>query len=146
MAIVIKGQKISDQEFDGPTRTFRLWIPLRTKTGLNSREHWAVRAKRVQRERKATRWFWKTHDMWVLEGYRGPLVVTMTRASPSTRPADMDNVVGGLKGVRDQIASQLGRDDGDRMITWVYDTRKGAWGVDVFIEVPGGAADATESG
>lgn len=144
--IVVKGQKISDQEFDGETRTFHLWIPIRTKTGLNSREHWAVRMKRVQRERKATRWFWKTHDMWVLEGYRGPLVVTMTRASPSTRPADMDNVVGGLKGVRDQIASQLGRDDGDRMITWVYDTRKGAWGVDVFIEVPGGAADATESG
>lgn len=146
MAIVIKGQKISDQEFDGETRTFHLWIPIRTKTGLNSREHWAVRAKRVQRERKATRWFWKIHDMWMLEGYRGPIIVTLVRVSPATRQPDGDNAVGGLKGVRDQIASQLGRDDGDRTITWVYDTRKGAWGIDVFIEVPKGGSDATESG
>lgn len=140
--IVVHGHKISDQEFSGKTRTFHLWIPIRTKTGLNSREHWAVRAKRVQRERKATRWFWKTHDMWMLEGYKGPLFVTLIRCSPSSRPADMDNVVGGLKAVRDQIASQLGRDDGDRSITWVYNQRRGVWGIDVFIEVPQETVDA----
>lgn len=133
--IVVKAKKLIP--FDGKTRTFHLAIPIRTKTGLNVREHWAVRFNRVKRERKATRWFWKVHDMWVLDGYLGPLVITMVRVSPSHTPANMDNVVGGLKGVRDQIASQLGRDDSDRGIEWRYDQRKGPWGVDVTIRAPG---------
>ena len=134
--IVIRGQKISDFTFDGASRCFRIWMPIRTKTGLNSREHWAVRANRVRRERQATRWFWKTHDMHLFDGYKGPVTVSLTRVSPSARQPDLDNVVGGLKACRDELAALMGRDDGDRTITWEYDSRNGDWGVEVVIEVP----------
>src|SRR5687768_1075296 len=33
----------------------RFTIPVRTKNGLNDREHWAAKAKRVKAERMATR-------------------------------------------------------------------------------------------
>lgn len=120
--------------FDGPTRTFKIWMPIRTKTGLNLREHPMARSRRVKRERQATRWFWKTHHMFVLEGYLGPLVISMTRVSPGN--PDSDQVVGALKSVRDQLCSQIGRDDRDETIEWRYDKRKGDWGVEVLIQVP----------
>lgn len=123
-------------QFDGASRTFTIWAPFRTKTGLNAREHWAIKAKRVKRERQATRFFWKTHRMSVLEGFTGPLRITLERHSPSSRPADLDNVVGGLKAVRDQLCEQIGRDDGDPTILWRYTQQKGPWGVKILLEVP----------
>jgi hypothetical protein len=128
--------EFSGMKFDGASRRFEVWMPIRTTTGLNQREHWAVRSKRVKRERQATRWFWKTHDMHPLEGYKGPMTIRLTRVSPSTRQPDLDNVVGGCKGIRDELAALMGRDDGDRTITWEYSSEKGEWGVSVIIEVP----------
>lgn len=123
-------------KFDGASRTFTIWMPIRTKTGLNSREHWHVRATRVKRERKAARWFWKTHDMFPLEGFKGRMLITLVRQSPSTRLPDLDNVVGGCKGIRDELCALIGRDDSDPNITWRYLAEKGEWGVRVLIEVP----------
>ena len=109
---------------------FTIPIPIRTTTGLNFREHFAVRSKRVKRERQATRWFWlkAKPPQFIL-----PLRITLIRVSPGNG-TDLDNVVGGLKGVRDQIAEQLGFDDGDDRITWRYGQLKGPWGVTVTIE------------
>lgn len=123
-------------QFDGSNRTFTLWMPIRTGTGLNQREFWAAKATRVRRERQATRWFWKIHHMFPLEGFRGPMRITLERHSPSTRKADLDNVVGGLKGVRDELCAIIGRDDGDETILWRYTQWKGPWGVKILIEVP----------
>lgn len=127
---------LSDEEVEALKKpcAFTIPIPIRTTTGLNSREHWHVKAKRVQRERQATRWFWmkaKPPPAFFL-----PLRITLIRVSPGNK-ADLDNVVGGLKGVRDQIAEQLGFDDGDDRITWRYDQKKGPWGVIVAIEEVG---------
>lgn len=109
---------------------FTIPIPIRTSTGLNYREHYAVRSLRVKRERKATRWFWMKAKPphFIL-----PLRITLIRVSPGNG-TDLDNVVGGLKAVRDQIADQLGFDDGDPRITWRYGQLKGPWGVTVTIE------------
>lgn len=111
-------------------------IPIRTTTGLNSRESWQARAKRVKRERSATmqallafvHWGAKTALLRVLAG-AGVVSVHLERVSP--RRADEDNVVGGLKAVRDEVAAWLGIDDGDPRIVWSYSQARGPFAVRV---------------
>lgn len=113
-------------------------IPIRTTTGLNSRESWQARAKRVKRERAATmqallafvHWERKTKLLRVLAG-AGVVSVELERVSP--READSDNVVGGLKAVRDEVAAWLGIDDGDPRIVWSYSQSRGPFAVKVSI-------------
>ena len=105
-------------------------IPIRLGRGLNDHEHWTVRAKRVKRERNAVRLLWPRRATIAL-----PVVVLLTRISPGTRLMDAeDNLTGSLKAVRDQVAAQLGIDDGDRSAaSWEYAQERGAWGVRVEI-------------
>lgn len=115
---------------DGPRSWFELLIPMRTKTGLNSREHWAQRARRVKRERQAVLLVWQSARPRPLEP---PFVVTLTRVGP--RRCDSDGAVGGLKAVRDQVAEQLGVDDGDeRAAVWCYRQQLGAYAVHIRVE------------
>jgi hypothetical protein len=113
---------------------------MRTSTGLNSREHWCTRARRVTAERFETRIRLATAQRF-RAGWRahqaagGRLRVTLTRCSPATRPMDDDNLPGALKAVRDEVADWLGRDDGDRAAwVWQYAQRRGPWGVELLIE------------
>lgn len=65
----------------------------------------------------------------------GRLAVTLTRVSP--RKCDGDNLQGALKHVRDQVAQELGLDDGDARLTWLYQQEqrgRGHWGVRIRIE------------
>jgi hypothetical protein len=100
----------------------RFSIPLRTKTGLNGREHPMVRAKRVEKEREATRAAWMALTTILQRMQHSPdhgaLQVRLTRIGP--RRIDGDNAVGALKAVRDELAAILGVDDGDRAIRWRY--------------------------
>ena len=95
-------------------------VPIRTKSSLNQREHWATKARRVKAERKAT--YWASIGSGV---HRAPLpcVVTLTRIAP--RQMDGDNLQGALKGVRDEVAACLGVDDRDARVTWVYGQERG---------------------
>jgi hypothetical protein len=108
-------------------------LPLRTRSGNvgHGREHWAVRKRRVSAERLAVKVFWP----WQLKGreWRFPLQVTLTRASPGV--LDDDNLCAALKAVRDQVAAQLGVDDGDRArIRFAYEqTRNHSYSVTVDI-------------
>jgi hypothetical protein len=99
-------------------------VPLRTVPGLNVREHFAVRAKRVRKERHAT--------AWVLRSVQRPAVpcsVILTRLAPSSG-VDDDNLVGALKGVRDEVAAWLGVDDRRRdQVRYRYAQARGEWGV-----------------
>jgi hypothetical protein len=104
-------------------------VPLRTVSGMNVREHWSLRAKRVKAERRAT-------------AYRTPpslkslgpfLQITLTRRSP--RPLDSDNLPGSMKGVRDQLAASLGIDDRSKLVRWNYEQATGEPGVLVSVEV-----------
>ena len=118
----------------GPRPTFVVEVPIRTKTGLNSREHWGARSKRVERERKATHLFFNRALLAHHPLPKRPWTITLIRVSPGQR-ADLDNVVGGLKGIRDQVAAELGFDDGDqRAATWIYDQEKGPCGVRISVE------------
>lgn len=106
-------------------------IPIRTGSGLNERMHYMQRARMVRAERTATAWIASQHA-----SPAGPVTVTICRVSPSSKGLDGDNLQGGLKSVRDQLAVWLGRDDADDSIAWVYRQRpgkKGEWLVEVEI-------------
>ena len=107
-----------------------LTIPIRTKTGLNSREHPLARKRRVEGERAAVALALRGKPLPAAEHF--PVVVELVRISP--RLADSDNAIGGLKSVRDQIATALGVDDGDQVrVRWLYRQEKGPFGVRVTI-------------
>lgn len=83
-----------------------LLVPIRTVPGMNVREHWRTRTRRVKAERDATAWqLSRVHDKPL-----PPLVVTLTRIGPSNG-LDDDNLAGSMKAIRDQIAQWLGVDD-----------------------------------
>ena len=106
-----------------------LTIPIRTKTGLNSREHPLARKRRVQQERAMTALMLRGH----LRPDGGfPVVVELTRISP--RLADGDNAIGGCKALRDEVAAWLGVDDGDaERVRWFYRQERGPFAVRVTI-------------
>lgn len=101
-----------------------LTIPIKTGRGLNDRELWPVRAKRVKREREAVSWV-----LVQLERPKLPCSVTLTRVAPSSG-LDDDGLVGSLKAVRDEVAAWLGVNDRDRMrVRYRYAQERGPWGV-----------------
>lgn len=101
-------------------------VEIRTVPGLNAREHWRARARRVKAERKAVG--------WVLGGKPKPVTpcaVLLTRVAPSAG-VDDDNLAGALKAVRDQVAEWLGVDDKRRdLVRYVYAQRRGPWAVEI---------------
>jgi len=96
---------------------------LRTK-GPNAREHFHARAKRVRKEREAAAYMLGPRERPAL-----PCSVLLTRSAPSAG-LDDDNLVGSLKGVRDQVAQWLGVNDRDRLrVRYRYAQERGLWGV-----------------
>ena len=118
------------------TEALRFTIPgLRLVSGLNVREHWAKRAKRVRSERDQTRLasIASLGPRWFLR-VNLPVVVTIIRVGP--RMLDSDNAHGSAKHIRDQLASMLGITDGpaDSRATWRVEQRKGPYAVEVEIQ------------
>jgi hypothetical protein len=99
-------------------------IPIRTAPGLNAREPWQARSRRVKKERSTTK--------LLLSQYSRPAVpcsVLLTRIAPSNG-LDDDNLAGALKGVRDQVAEWLGVDDRKSLqVRYRYAQKRGPWGV-----------------
>lgn len=92
-----------------------------------------ARVRRVKRERKAVRLLWPWR--WKGRAWSFPLLVTLTRVSPSPKPLDDDNLAASLKAVRDQVAAELKVDDGDTgRIRFVPTQLRGPWGVRVEIQ------------
>lgn len=106
----------------------QILVPIRTVSGLNVREHWRARSRRVKAEREAT--------AWALTGKTRPALpcaVLLVRVGPSNG-LDDDNLRGASKGVRDEIAKWLGVDDRSPLVTWGYGQRRGKqWAVEVEI-------------
>lgn len=99
-------------------------VPLRTVPGLNAREHWRVKAKRTQIERKTVAGYLITAKKPPI-----PCSVRLTRVSPRG-VADDDNLVGAMKAVRDEVARWLGIDDKHRnQVRYFYEQKRGPWGV-----------------
>jgi hypothetical protein len=115
----------------GPRSAFEIEVPIQTNTGLNSREHHFARQKRVKAERTAVQLIWLSLRPPKLGR---PFVIELTRVSRGAG-ADLDNVVGGLKAIRDQVAAELGIDDGDELAAgWIYRQARGPWAVRIRVE------------
>ena len=104
-------------------------IPIRIESEANLREHHMAKARRVKKQREAVAWAFKTVSCEDKLNAIAPLMVqplsiTLTRIAP--RVLDSDNCQRGFKAVRDQIAQELGINDGDeKAATWEYRQRKG---------------------
>jgi hypothetical protein len=95
-------------------------VPIEVKAGANLREHWTVRARRINRERRDLR----LSIGHLVSPTAAPLAVAFTRIAP--RELDDDNLANAFKHLRDELAFLLGRDDGPRAgIEWRYAQRKG---------------------
>ncbi len=102
---------------------------MRLGRGLNDREHWRVRAKRVKAEREQVAWVLAARNV---ARPTLPLLVTLTRIAPSSGLDKGDNLNGSLKAVRDQVAAWLGVDDKhDDVVTYAYAQRRGPWAVEI---------------
>lgn len=100
-------------------------LPLRTVSGMNAREHYMARARRVKGERQLVAWLLASVSKPI-----PPLVVTLTRIAPSNGLDPDDNLPSALKGVRDEIAEWLGVNDRDRKtVRYEYEQERGPWGV-----------------
>ena len=116
-------------------------IPIRTVPGMNVREHWSARARRVKFERAMTAWALKgIGSIQRPDPTQGTVTVRLTRYGPSNG-LDGDNLQGSAKAVRDQVAEWLGVDDRSPLINWQYDQvrTRHDWGIRVTID---GAHDA----
>ena len=107
---------------EGGAMTVTVEVPITTKNPTNTREHWAVRAKRVKAQRKATR-FCMLGALYPMSEWSRfepgeSRIVTLTRVSP--RAMDDDGAIAALKHVRDEVAACLGVDDGDPRVEWGY--------------------------
>lgn len=123
-------------------RSVRVTLAIRTISENNAREHWASRAKRRNGQRQVVHLVLPMH----LRKCRptGPYVITLTRIAP--RRLDSDNLQGALKAVRDQVAAELGINDGDEAHEWRYSQRPydrvrkevglqvGGYGVEIRVE------------
>lgn len=122
------------------TVTLRWSLSKPLPSAANLREHWAAKAKRVGRQRTAVKWAfvaqgreWLGHAKRILGNERMRVGCILTRVAP--RQLDSDNLQSAFKAVRDEVAAQVGIDDGSDRWHWEYHQRKGAPGVEVVLQI-----------
>lgn len=105
----------------------RFHIPIRLPSLANmSHLHWRKLTNIKNKQKLATKVCIAGKDI-----PPAPIIVIITRIGP--RKLDDDNLASACKYVRDQIASQVGVDDGSDQYTWMYNQKIGEYGVDVEI-------------
>lgn len=115
-----------------------LTLPIKVVSEANMRGHWAAKANRAKRQRKAA-WAYLLADN---APRTLPATITLTRIAP--RMLDDDNLAGAFKAVRDGVADYFQVDDGDPRYRWRYDQRPGKRGVyeiEILITPANGASD-----
>lgn len=118
---VIQYAKAAPEASQAPANAIRFKCPVRIESEANRRDHWAARHRRFAKQKRVV-----ALHLLALGGMarpRPPLVVELTRIGP--RSLDTDNLAGGCKAVRDQIAAWLGVDDGDPRVEWRYGQQRG---------------------
>lgn len=93
------------------------YVPVKTVSEANSRDHWAKRNRRKLAQQTAVWACW-------LEAAKGqrvklPCSVRLLRIAPKV--LDDDNLKSAFKGIRDEIARRLGVDDGSSQVRFEYD-------------------------
>jgi hypothetical protein len=130
-------QKKRERKAPKPTRfisgfvaSITLEFPIELMTENDIRPlHRMQQAKLTKGYRTAVWGYWNAR--YGQKSVELPVVVTLTRIG---RELDDDNLRGSLKGIRDQVADQLGvRSDRDPRITWRYAQQPGPSGVRIHI-------------
>lgn len=101
-----------------PNPQLQFTVPIRVVSEANLREHWLTRHKRKKNQQEALRAYWPRDASGKLRIGTVPCVVRLTRLGP--RPLDSDNLAGSFKHVQDQIAREIGVDDGSEWVKWEY--------------------------
>ena len=101
------------------TGSVRVTLAIRTISENNAREHHMARARRRSAQRALVHLELPMH----IASCRpvGPYLITLTRIAP--RKLDSDNLQGAMKAIRDQVADELGINDGDEAHEWAYAQR-----------------------
>jgi hypothetical protein len=109
---------VKDEPTSQSVGAVSLWFAIRAASELNRREHWTKRDAR--RTLQQTIVSLKFRDFRLAEKLvKRPWRITISRVGP--RLMDSDNNAASLKHVQDQVARELGIDDGDRTeATWDY--------------------------
>jgi hypothetical protein len=94
-----------------------VFVPCTIVSEANSREHWAAKAKRVKGQRLAAKFQTQSAIRRLLcrgddEKDVAEREVLVQLHVTRSRRLDDDNLVGGLKAIRDGVADALGRNDG----------------------------------
>jgi hypothetical protein len=120
--------------------TLEFTMPIRVQSP-NHKAHWQVTTARRKRERAAVAGHCVVFGRAQIATLRAGLLLGKTALVILTRigagELDSDNLQASLKSVRDQVASELGPDDADPRLEWVYQQEKckrGRWAVRVRIE------------
>lgn len=103
-----------------------LYLPIRTVSEANQRDHWTKKARRAKDQRGTTALVVRAELRRKRVTIGNGLVVTLCRVAPGT--LDDDNLRGACKGPRDGIADALGINDRDPRVTWAYQQRRGRAG------------------
>jgi hypothetical protein len=90
---------------------------LKTVSELNSREHWGARNRRKQDQQQLVAV--AMSNALARRTVELPCVVRLTRIGPK-KLDEGDNLSSAFKGIRDQIARQLGVDDGGDQVQFQY--------------------------
>lgn len=96
-----------------PSLSIEAVLPLVTRSEINLRD-WRARSRRTQQAKAA----WKVVTRYVEAWSMLPASVTLVRLGG--RALDDDNLRSALKGVRDHVAHDLGIDDADARVRWLY--------------------------
>lgn len=95
-----------------------LTFEIKTVSEANQREHWAAKHKRKKQQQKDFTFLWRTYRPKVTL----PAVIKFTRFS--SHSLDADAVSGAFKHVQDALAREIGVDDADSRIKWLYAQEK----------------------
>lgn len=107
-----------------------VFVPLKTVSEMNAREHWSVRFRRKKEQQKAVKYALIFAGVPVVMD--GPVSITLQRIGG--RRMDKDNLASSMKHVQDAVAKHLHMDDGDERIAWEYRQKPGGGTRGVSIE------------
>jgi hypothetical protein len=114
----------------------KVQIPIRAVSVANLREHWGTRATRNKKQRAAVASALESMPPY-FEKSDAKIEVTFTRYGK--RKLDDDNLSSAFKAMRDEVASQIKRDDNtESNVSWKYkqETAKTYW-VEIEIKILG---------
>jgi len=92
-------------------------------SAANLREHWATRARRVKAQRELAAMhmlFARVRELATLVATDKSTRVTCTLTRIAPRRLDTDNLGSAFKAIRDEVAKQVGIDDGSLRWWWTY--------------------------